>query len=136
MGLYLILPFMNACAAPTAPMNKAGSSGFHAQSHVDLHTSMRAMARQISVIARMDMDDPIPPEQQREQVLPLLEQIEVFATELDNSNFTARYPVVNRYMSAFIDDVGVARQFVNRTPPNLVPAKRLILSCLSCHDST
>jgi hypothetical protein len=96
---------------------------------------MQTMADRLSAVAFVTLNAELTPEQQRAEILPLLDSIKTIAASIDGDDAVTNYSVVNRYMGAFLYDVGLARKFASREPPNLIPAQRLIKSCLSCHES-
>lgn len=130
---FLVL-LLNACAAPDS-LNNPESAHFHILSESQVRTGMQQMANRIHSIANTSLNEEISLEQRRDRILPMLDDIESIAGELDGDQAITNYSVINRYMGSFLFDVSVARKFVQRNPPNLLPAQRLIKSCLSCHDS-
>ena len=108
---------------------------FHVMSESELGIDMRAMGDRIGGVAIVSLDQSLNDEQRRQRILPLLNEIEEIARGVKSEGVVTNYSVINRYMGSFLYDVANARQFANRQPPNLVPAQRLIKSCLSCHQS-
>lgn len=125
---------LSACAS-TQPDEGENPRLFHVLSESEVSVNMQAMADRITVLSLLTLDDELSPEQKRDKVVPLLNSIELIASELDQDGAVSNYSVINRYMGAFLYDVSVARRFANQTPPNLLPSQRLIKSCLSCHES-
>lgn len=125
---------MSACAS-TQPDIKENPASFHVLSESDVSVNMQAMADRITMLSLLALDDKLSLEQKRDKVVPLLDSIELIASELDHDGAVTNYSVINRYMGAFLYDVAVARRLANGDPPNLLPAQRLIKSCLSCHAS-
>ena len=94
------------------------------------------MADELAHIALIILDDKPSGAERRQQILPMLDRIEIIAATLAGEDeVVTNYSVINHYMGAFLYDVGVARQFAQREPANLIPAGRLIKSCMSCHES-
>ncbi len=108
---------------------------FHVMSQTELGIDMKAMADRIGGIAIVSLDQSLTDEQRRQKILPLLSEIEEIAEGVKGEGMITNYSVINRYMGSFLYDVANAREFASRQPPNLVPAQRLIRSCLSCHQS-
>ena len=125
---------MSACAS-TQPDITDNPAVFHVLSESEVSVNMQAMADRITVLSLVALDDKLSLEQKRDKVLPLLDSIELIASELDHDGAVTNYSLINRYMGAFLYDVTVARRLANGNPPNLLPAQRLIKSCLSCHAS-
>lgn len=100
-----------------------------------LHSDMRAMATSLRVLAELNFDTEISAVQQQGIVQRELSNVERIATGIGGGDVITNYSVINRYMGAFLYDVGLAKEFADRDPPNYVPANRLIKSCLSCHSS-
>lgn len=124
-----------ACTAQPTEPDARQTEQFHVLSLSELHLNMQAMADRVTSVAFIAMDDNLTPEQKQDRILPLLDGIESIATDIDHNGATTNFSVVNRYMGSFLYDVSVAKSFASRQPPNLVPAQRLINSCLSCHES-
>lgn len=109
-------------------------NNFHLLSENKVQIDMQEMAINVSAILGATMDESASIESQSGTVVPKLDKIQKLAFELGGTGLT-NYSVINRYMGAFLYDVGIAREFALRSPPNLMPAGRLVKSCLSCHDS-
>ena len=130
----LALLTLTACATSFQAQDEEPAR-FHILSERELQLDMQTMANSISAIAFIALDSDMAPDQQQARVLFFLDSIRSIATDIDHDHAVTNYSAINRYMGAFLHDVGVAREFAAREPPNLVPAQRLIKSCLSCHDS-
>lgn len=124
---------LNSCSSVQVEEKK--TADFHLITEPELHETMQTMANQIAAIALLSLDSEMNTDEQRARVLNLLDGIQASASELDGNGAVTNYSVVNRYMGSFLYDVELARQFVNRQPPNLIPAQRLVKSCLACHES-
>jgi len=116
-------------------MSESTIPRYHVLSHHELSSGMQSMADRIRSIATVSLNMDMSDDDQRDIIVPLLDGIEHIAADLDGENSVTNYSVINRYMGAFLYDVGLAREFALRDPPNLVPSQRLIKSCLSCHES-
>lgn len=108
---------------------------FHVISESELRSEMLKLADNIGEVADITTDKNSTLKIQRERIIPLLNNIESVASGLGGGPVVTNYSVINYYMGAFLYDVSVAREFVNKNPPNIVPASRLINSCLACHRS-
>lgn len=108
---------------------------FHVMTETELRIDMKDMSDRIAGIAIVSLDNSLSAEQRRQRILPLLDGIEKIAEGVKGEGVVTNFSVINRYMGSFLYDVANAREFANRQPPNLVPAERLIKSCLSCHQS-
>lgn len=93
---------------------------------------MHGMSDELLVITTLTAQ-PTLTSTERLELLKRLRALSIRAQSLDNG--VTNYSVINRYMGAFIYDVGIAEKFANKTPPNYVPANRLINSCISCHST-
>jgi hypothetical protein len=109
-------------------------NSFHLLSEKNVQFDMQQMAINLSAILGTTLDETASVESQSASIVPILDKIQRIAYELGGEGLT-NYSVINRYMGAFLYDVGIAREFALRSPPNLVPAGRLVKSCMSCHDS-
>lgn len=130
----VLLTALSACVAAPIP-TPVSPTRVHLLSEVELRTHMQDMATRVAVIAFITLDTELTMEQQGAQVLPLLDSIQSIAAQIDGDGATTNYSVINRYMSDFLYDVALAKEFARREPPNLVPAQRLVKSCMSCHES-
>jgi hypothetical protein len=109
-------------------------NNFHLLSEKQVQFDMQEMAINLSAIIGVTLDESSSAESQSDTVVPILDKIQQIAYELGGKGLT-NYSVINRYMGAFLYDVGIAREFALKSPPNLLPAERLVKSCLSCHES-
>ena len=100
-----------------------------------LHSEMRTMSKSLGVIADLYFDESVSETQRYNSVRAELNKVERTASGLGGVDTVTNYSVINRYMGAFLYDVNVAKEFIDREPPNFVPAYRLIRSCQSCHGS-
>lgn len=91
---------MSACAS-TQPAIKENPALFHVLSESDMSVNMQAMADRITVLSLVALDDKLSLEQKRDKVVPLLDSIELIASELDHDGAVTNYSVINRYMGAF-----------------------------------
>ena len=121
-----------ACASPQSE-NRENPQLFHVLSESDLSINMQAMADRIAVLSLFALDDTLSAQQKQDKVVPLLNSIELIASELDQGGAVTNYSVINRYMGAFLYDVAMARRLAMAERPDFLPAQRLIKSCLSCH---
>ena len=133
MYLFIVGCLSSSCALVEREPKEPAS--FHVMSESELSIDMNAMGELIGGIAIVSLDQSLSDEARRRRILPLLDGIEQIARGVKGENEVTNYSVINRYMGAFLHDVANARSFAYRQPPNLVPAERLIKSCLSCHQS-
>lgn len=133
--VYLLLLVMAISSCATAEPEPQKPIGFHVMSQSELSIDMNAMSDRLGGIAIISLDQTLSDIQRRQKILPLLDDIEQIAQGIKGEDVVTNYSIINRYMGSFLYDVANARKFANRQPPNLVPAQRLIKSCLSCHQS-
>lgn len=135
-GIIAVLAPLILSACASVPSDTEDSPRlFHVLSDTELSVNMQAMADRISVLSLIALDDDMSLQQKRDKVVPLLNSINLIASELDHDGAVTNFSVINQYMGAFLYDVALARRFASAEPPNLVPSQRLIKSCLSCHES-
>ncbi len=132
----LVLVIVNSgCATAEHEPVDVEPVDFHVISESELSIDMKAMGDRLGGIAIISLDQSLTDEQRRQRILPLLNGIQEIAEGVKGKGVVTNYSVINRYMGSFLYDVANAQEFANRQPPNLVPAERLIKSCLSCHQS-
>lgn len=100
-----------------------------------LHAEMGAMSQELLTLLQLNASTDRPEPQSQQLALDTLNKIKSIASSIGGDNVITNYSVINRYMGAFLYDVGVAQDFVEKQPPNYFPAASLIKSCMSCHDS-
>lgn len=127
-----LITLLTGCAVMDHPEDSP--LGFHVISDTALRWNMQDMAVSLGEILNITLDESLTPDEQSASVIPILGRIELIAYDIGGDRLT-NYSVINQYMGAFLHDVGVARDFAQREPPNLVPAGRLVKSCLACHES-
>lgn len=132
---YMLLLVLVSAGCATADRDPGEPVDFHVMSETELSIDMRAMSDRLAGIAIVSLDQSLTDAQRRQRILPLLNDIEAIAEGVKGEGVVTNYSVINRYMGSFLYDVANARAFANRQPPNLVPAQRLVNSCLSCHQS-
>ena len=131
--VMLVASLFSGCSIPE---EKPTHTRFHYLSPGVVQTDMQLMADQLALIALTTLDVEATDVARRQQILPMLDRIETIATTLvGGDEVVTNYSVLNHYMGAFLYDVDVARQFALREPANLLPAGRLVKSCMSCHES-
>ena len=109
---------------------------FHYLSPGDVKNEMQLMANQLVELETILRNEESSDTVRKGQIISILARLEAIAGTLRGGDeVVTNYSVINHYMGAFLYDVGVARQFALREPANLVPAGRLVKSCLSCHQS-
>jgi len=130
-----ILSVLTLVSCSPMPIEENKEQSFHLISDEELSQGMQRMAEKVSLLALFSLDSDMSTEQKRMMILPLLNNIESIASDINGDGAVTNYSVINRYMGSFLYDVSLAREFANRQPPNLFPAQRLIKSCMACHES-
>jgi hypothetical protein len=72
-------------------------------------------------------------EQQRKDVLEHLDGMENATRTLDNAGWPSNHPMIDMNMPKFRHDIRLARDAVERTPPNYALAYSLPGACVYCH---
>jgi len=72
-------------------------------------------------------------ERQRKGVLEHLDGMESATRTLDNAGWPSNHPMIDMNMPKFRQDIRLAREAVERTPPNYALAYSLPGACLYCH---
>jgi hypothetical protein len=126
----LFLVVISGCANRVATSHQ-----FHVISEDELRGEMLKLADYIGEVADITVAEETTLHIQRDRIIPLLNNIASVASGLGGGQVVTNYSVINYYMGAFLYDVSVALKFAYKNPPNIVPAGRLINSCLACHRS-
>ncbi len=136
MHMLMVVTVVSLIACTAAPVQTSiAPQRVHLLSQDELSTHMQDMATRLAVISFIALDTSLTIEHRSAQVIPLLDSIQSIAAGIDDDGATTNYSAINRYMSDFLFDVGLAQEFARRKPPNLFPAQRLVKSCMSCHES-
>lgn len=100
-----------------------------------MQAHMRGLSEEL--LALVELTDAAAPvdEARRREVVESLDRLEAAAEQVGGRGRVTNYTAVNKYMDGFLEDVELAREFAEREPANLIPANRLVRSCLSCHQS-
>jgi hypothetical protein len=72
-------------------------------------------------------------EQQRKDVLEHLDGMESATRTLDNAGWPSNHPMIDMNMPKLRQDIRLARDAVERTPPNYALAYSLPGACVYCH---
>jgi hypothetical protein len=81
------------------------------------------------------MHAPSEGEQRRQDVLEHLIGMETAAQSLDTSGWPTNHPLIEMNMPKFRRDIRLAREAVERDPPNYVIAASLTGACVYCHSA-
>jgi hypothetical protein len=76
-----------------------------------------------------------PDEPQRKEILEHLGGMESATRSLDTSGWPSNHPMVDVNMPKFRQDIRLAREAVERTPPNYALARALPGACVYCHGA-
>lgn len=133
LAAALLGPALIGCASD-GPEGAPEASVYHAHSAPEIRAHMRVLADELLSLTELTVDGASDDGRVRGDVLASLERIDARARRVGGDGAVTNYSVVNDNMDAFLDDVALARDFAAREPANLVPANRLVQSCLSCHD--
>jgi len=132
LGLTTLLAGCQAVSDITADSKKPD---FHVLGQAMLHGEMRLMAAELRILLDTHLDDSLPEPGRQQKALAALNRIQSIASGIGGDDVVTNYSVINDYMGAFLYDVGVAKEFAMKNPPNYFPGGTLIKSCLSCHQS-
>lgn len=131
-GAFLaVVISLGACAADGRPP----LSVYHARSLPEIREHMRELASEVRVLHELTLPAMSGDAVRRQRVLDSLERIDARARLVGGDGAVTNHAAVNEYMDGFLEDVALAREFASREPANLVPAHRLVGSCLACHGS-
>ena len=108
---------------------------YHAMTRPEMQRHMQGLAGELLTLVGLTMPVASADEARREAVLTSLERIAARARQVGGRGTLTNYSLVNDYVDGFLDDVAMSSDFARRNPPNLVPASRLMQSCLACHGS-
>jgi hypothetical protein len=72
-------------------------------------------------------------EQERKDILEHLDGMESATRTLDNAGWPSNHPMIDMNMPKFRQDIRLARDAVERTPPNYALAYSLPGACVYCH---
>lgn len=123
---------LGACASsPDEPQ----ISVYHALSRPEIRAHMRDLADELGALVELTRPTAPADATRRANVLAALGRIDARARRVGGGDTVTNYSAVNDYMDGFLGDVALARDFAAREPANLVPANRLVQSCLACHQS-
>ena len=130
--IYMLVALLvGACSAIEKKPDR-----FHHLTPIAIQTDMQEMADQLALITLTLLNSDSTDEVRRQKILPMLDRIETIAQSITaGGEVITNYSVINNYMGAFLYDVGIAQEFAQREPANLLPAGRLVRSCMSCHES-
>lgn len=130
--LPLVSLFFLTSGCATVPDS---SRTFHVLGEESLRSEMKLMGAELRILLDIYLGDNLPEPERNETTLASLNKIDSIAEGLGGGDKITNYSVINDYMGAFLYDVGIAKDFATRNPPNYFPSGTLIKSCLSCHES-
>jgi len=134
----LMLSFLIVACQTRGDINNKSEptiTSYHVMSDDQLHGEMRSMVVDIRKLLEIYLDSDYPEPQRQNSALAYLDNIERTAEGIGGDEKITNFSVINQYMGAFLYDVGIARDFVEKSPPNYFPAGALIKSCTSCHQT-
>ncbi len=137
VAVYVLVLVLSGCITMDDKFNPGYSdyTSVHVIGGEALHAEMGAMSQELLTLLRLNANSDRPEPQSQQLALDTLNNIKSIASSIGGDDVITNYSVINRYMGAFLYDVGVAQDFVQMEPPNYFPAASLIKSCMSCHDS-
>jgi hypothetical protein len=97
-----------------------------------LRSSMWQLARHVRELDRT-IRAPERGEQQRGEILEHLRAMEQAADSLNRTGWPSNHPLIDMNLTSFRRDIGLARDAVERDPPNYVLAGSLSGACVYCH---
>ena len=133
-SLLVLIAWMNGCASYDAGVSQPAQE-VHVLGTADVANSMQQMGEHLFILTALTLSDESEINNLNTQVMHELNTLSSIARDLAGPGQITNYSMINRYMSSFHYDVQLAMKFASRTPPNYVPANRLIKSCMACHES-
>lgn len=107
---------------------------FHYVEREDVRGPMRALATHSRELNDLLLQDPVPQEH-RGEMIEHLRAMEQAAEKLDHSGWSTNHPKVDTNLPTFRRDLRLAREAIEREPPNYLLAVLLRGSCDNCHGS-
>jgi hypothetical protein len=101
----------------------------------ELHSTMWQLAyhsRELHRLMRLSDD----PQVHRDEILEQLRGMERTAEKLNQSGWPTNHPLVDMNLAQFRNDIRIARQAIERDPPNFLLASPLTGACVYCHGGT
>ncbi len=95
--------------------------------------AMRQMADAVSRLENAIRSAPSPQAVDQRTVVGELKVLERLASSLQTRKGYTTDPLLDKHMSAFIDDVTLAREQAQKQPPNYFLAGHIAGSCAACH---
>ena len=100
----------------------------------EVRSTMRQLAFHSRQLNELMLQDPAP-EQHRGEMIEHLRAMEQAAAKLDQSGWSTNHPKVDTNLPTFRRDLRLAREAIEREPPNFLLAVLLRGSCDNCHGS-
>jgi hypothetical protein len=100
----------------------------------DVRGPMRELAEHSRQLNDLLLQDPAPLEH-RGEMIDHLRAMEQAAAKLDQSGWSTNHPKVDTNLPTFRRDLRLAREAIEREPPNFLLAVLLRGSCDNCHGS-
>jgi hypothetical protein len=97
-----------------------------------LRSAMWQLARHMRELEQQ-VRSPSLGESQRTEILEHLSGMESATRSLDSSGWPSNHPMVDMNMPKFRQDIRLAREAVERTPPSYALAQALPAACAYCH---
>jgi hypothetical protein len=98
-----------------------------------LRTAMGQLARQVREIDE-HMQAPVEPEQLRKDILEHLAAMEAAARNLNATGWPSNHERIDINLARFQRDIKLAREAVERDPPNYTLTYSVTGACVYCHD--
>ncbi len=95
--------------------------------------AMRQMADAVTRLEKAIRSAPSPEAVDQKTVVGELQVLEKLASSLQTQKGYSTDPLLDKHMSAFIDDVTLAREQAQKQPPNYFLAGHIAGSCAACH---
>jgi hypothetical protein len=99
----------------------------------ELHSTMWQLAyhsRELNRLMRLSGN----PQLYRGEILEQLRGMEQTAAKLNQSGWPTNHPLVDMNLANFRNDIRIAREAVEREPPNFLLASPLTGACVYCHS--
>lgn len=100
----------------------------------EVRATMRQLALRSRQLDELMLQDEAP-EKHRREIIEHLRAMESLAEKLDQSGFSTNHPKVDMNLPKFRSDLKLAREGIERDPPNFLLAALVRGACDSCHAS-
>lgn len=99
-----------------------------------VHTKMAKLARNIQSLNRIFAQGDLTSDQQ-EAVVAILKEMQTTAAELDPAGRQTNHAMIDQNITTFRRNLALARDAVERTPPNYFLAGSIVGACGACHQT-